>query len=450
MKIINSMFILIPIFFIAADASIEIILENPLINETYDDAFKINNLDYENGIYPIDVFVNYSLVSNRQNTSGNFSKTINKFTKSKTSNITFNYNETYTLCGELHTNNDSNLENNFVCKNFSFENEEIEEESECISELTLMNPEIFIEKAKLKFEVEAEDYELIYWIEDLKGNIIKEKTSTNNDNTKQFTPKQEGAYILKAELISCENKFEETFFIVKKENQPYLNSKIKKENPLVLEIEMYNNKNLEKGLKIFINDFVFESDLLIGKNNYEINFGNICGDNEIIILSDDFEDSYFINTESCEEKIVYNPEIKTVLVNNKLISTIFNPEAIETEIYLKKNGRKTENSEFIESQGIFQKIWELSEEGKYEIIAKTDKYQLAEKKEYFQEPEKIEIKESSDFSEQNTPIITGNSIAINEGRNLTNWGLLGIFIFLIGDKFLKNRHSRNKHEQKGN
>ena len=54
----------------------------------------------------------------------------------------------------------------------------------------------------------ASNFTIEYWIEDLEGNIVKEKINTTNTNEKSYTPKgAEKAYLIKSTLkVGCNEK----------------------------------------------------------------------------------------------------------------------------------------------------------------------------------------------------------------------------------------------------
>lgn len=84
---------------------------------------------------------------------------------------------------------------------------------------------IFLEGEKVKFKhnTKLKDFAIEYWIEDLFGNIIKNKLNTTNLNAKSFTPKLKNdvwVFVIKSIIrTNSSSYYNETMFIVKKENQ---------------------------------------------------------------------------------------------------------------------------------------------------------------------------------------------------------------------------------------
>ena len=82
----------------------------------------------------------------------------------------------------------------------------------CNMTLQIKTPKDLFEDEKITFSHEIsgkiENYSIVYWIEDLFGNILKEPVATTNTNSKQFTPKpheNDMVIVIKAKLeVACQ------------------------------------------------------------------------------------------------------------------------------------------------------------------------------------------------------------------------------------------------------
>ncbi len=76
------------------------------------------------------------------------------------------------------------------------------EDTSCNYQFSILpEKQLFTDKIQYKFQTNATDFEIEYWIEDYDGNIAKDKTTTKNKNTKSYTPPEfTQIYILKAKL----------------------------------------------------------------------------------------------------------------------------------------------------------------------------------------------------------------------------------------------------------
>lgn len=102
-------------------------------------------------------------------------------------NQTLNYNyytKTYfitnrTLCAlpPLNQTNLSNISIKKIKPNIDFQ--------------IILNKQIFENKIQFKFQTNATNYTIEYWIEDYQGNIVKSKYNTTNSNTKSYTPSKQ-------------------------------------------------------------------------------------------------------------------------------------------------------------------------------------------------------------------------------------------------------------------
>jgi len=230
------------------DLSISIIIpknitiQNLSTGNYYSSLFKITN----NGHVPgetdsIDAFVDYNITSNKTFFSSNFSIFgINSYKTAGTGSYNLTEAGNYIICGEIinSTFNDSNFSNNQICGNISanlnitniinatlnisllnisenitlfnytnFTNTSLTNftsqfnstnSTNITTEFCTINLSISTEKPIFQDEAvifynEAEpkpaNFSIDYWVEDLFGNVLKDKTTTSNLNKKQFTPK---------------------------------------------------------------------------------------------------------------------------------------------------------------------------------------------------------------------------------------------------------------------
>ena len=223
-----------------ADISIQIILNDVKLNNTYKNMFRIENLDYISGVSErYDVILEYWL--------NNYSKSalnltgILKYKTSGTGQIHFNESGLQELCGNLSyvSVNDTNLSNSYVCKQFVLGNFTINNTSanqtnvssnstfndtlpEQNSSIGSCNVTISIKTSKQLYSLGEKitfynilsntsfEFNITYWVEDLFSNIVKEKVTTSNLNAKSFTPsfdESDAIFVLKNNIssISCNN-----------------------------------------------------------------------------------------------------------------------------------------------------------------------------------------------------------------------------------------------------
>lgn len=141
-----------------------------------------------------------------------------------------------------------------------------------------------------KLSNKSYDFIIDYWIEDEKGNIVKEKISTTNTNPKQFTPKftDNTTLIIKNNLTSLacpntnNNTYNEVRVFVEAKKDPnsnftiekiYLNrsKKIGIGNNLTASISAYSGNNTNYTITSLIENLTNETNYtLIGEFNYSV------------------------------------------------------------------------------------------------------------------------------------------------------------------------------------
>jgi hypothetical protein len=217
------------------DFKLETIIDDKINLDTEQNKFfKITYLNHTTGEKEQEfVEVYYNVTKNNSLLKEDFfNVTVNSYTTAKTGYYFFNETEDYKVCGEItHTKlNESNLENNKACKNFSV-----------ISTFNIScNVSLIVETEKLiygngeklsfknRLNNDSFKYKIEYWIEDLFGNIFKKPYVTENLNKKSYTPKIETKVevlkiIANITYLACndsnksDNYFEK-LFIVKNDN----------------------------------------------------------------------------------------------------------------------------------------------------------------------------------------------------------------------------------------
>ena len=92
-------------------------------------------------------------------------------------------------------------------------------EESCNVSIEITTSKLFYDNESIDFRFKLNDkpseYKIEYWVEDMFGNIVKDKRNTTNLNKKSFTPNVEGvqAFLIKAQFIEldCENIQKGTF-----------------------------------------------------------------------------------------------------------------------------------------------------------------------------------------------------------------------------------------------
>ena len=122
-----------------------------------------------------------------------FSRGIGCSGYANTGSITFNYSGNYSICGLVTDSaiNDTNKDNDFICKNILV----IDTRTiPCNISINLTTDRMFyLDNETVEFYNNLNDesfpYAIEYWVEDLFGNIFKKKINTTNTNQKSYSPK---------------------------------------------------------------------------------------------------------------------------------------------------------------------------------------------------------------------------------------------------------------------
>lgn len=196
---------------VVRDVNVEFLVDNPLVEKEYADVWQINNLDHISGkTDSLEVFVEWFF----NDLNGNYTRSLNRFTRSGGPSL--NITNGSELCVNVTPINffDPNLSNNYVCKSFStditFEEKE-EDKSFCGCDFF-----IYVDDANKRqgetfrygFEFCSSPYPLAvsYWIEDVRGSIVRNIVNTTSSSLKSFTPsfsELEKSFIINAMVEEC-------------------------------------------------------------------------------------------------------------------------------------------------------------------------------------------------------------------------------------------------------
>jgi len=171
-------------------ANLTIILPNIVYTKVkYTKLFRVDNLLYPN--QKIGVSVNYNVSSNNYTLSKSFTLLgINKYKSAGTGELYVEIPGNYTLCGKLKQNN-IHQDQTIICKNFTM----IDISTVvCDGSLNLdLEERYYYDEEKLSFKFKSNSTMpniLEYWIEDVFGNLRKEKSNSTTMN-RQLTLKIE-------------------------------------------------------------------------------------------------------------------------------------------------------------------------------------------------------------------------------------------------------------------
>jgi len=222
--------------------------------------FHIVRLNYSTNPNPY--YLNYIQSLNFENEiilEKNVIKEINSYTKANTGYVRFNLSGSYDLI--------FNLDNLSLSWNYNVSCNEPEinqTENETIEEFQIFfnintDKDIYVlgEKVKIYFNNvnTSKPFQISYWVEDLRGNIVKSKYTTQNTEYKSFTPSFEDlekGFVVKATLYQegLEKNDQKLFAFV---NENYVSSNIE------------NNIELEE-VKFDYNSKTIDFEMLIEKN----------------------------------------------------------------------------------------------------------------------------------------------------------------------------------------
>ncbi|USN45721.1 MAG: hypothetical protein H6502_01155 [Candidatus Woesearchaeota archaeon] len=182
----------------------------PVLNTTYTNLFRLENLDHEQGVEEqLRIFVTYNVSWHNETYNNSFLKTINSYSTTGTGTFTFSANTSHLLCGEIRNISqngeqisDPHPENNVLCTAIVFDNTSNatvnetgnatneSEEGVCNQSVRFLVLQALSNHSfQFKPIISAEQHwTLTYWIEDLDGVIFKQPMNTTNTNWKSFTP----------------------------------------------------------------------------------------------------------------------------------------------------------------------------------------------------------------------------------------------------------------------
>jgi hypothetical protein len=268
---------------VVKDVSVDFIMPSFFEPGNYSEVWQITNNDHVTGqTDSLTVLVDYFF----ENVSSNYTRTLNRFTKSGGPLIEFT-GEEIKICVNVTALNflDPNLSNNYVCKTFF--GEKIEEESietnfcNCEFKLNLDNNIIRSgETLRYGFEFCSNTYPLpvSYWIEDMQGHVVRNIVNTTSSSLKSFTPNHddlEKSYVIKGKVNNCDLEVFKVFGSYNKRPAPHLEVRspdilkfgdkfnveitgVKDSNKRVLDIFVErNNVKYSEVTKVYADDFRF-------------------------------------------------------------------------------------------------------------------------------------------------------------------------------------------------
>lgn len=208
-------------------------LENSLfINQNYNHFFKIIIENKDNCSIQDNLTVSYNITLSSSNStikSSNFTKTIGCNSYSSTGDFTPPIAENYTICGQIISSSittETNLTDNNICYSFTVQDPTY---SFCDQDLSIETGEsiIYNQSQSINFQPKINNnsfsFVIEYWIEDIFGNILKNKLNTTNLNQKSWKTnieEQDRVLFVKAIIYpQCNdtnksNNFAEKMFIV--------------------------------------------------------------------------------------------------------------------------------------------------------------------------------------------------------------------------------------------
>ncbi|MBW3021436.1 lamin tail domain-containing protein [Candidatus Woesearchaeota archaeon] len=210
-----------PVF--GQDVELEVYLDEVLyLGQDYTKLFKITNVNYEFGLI-YNVSVNYNITKGNEviKQDGFIVDEINRYTSANTGEFKSMEEGNFTFCGRIVSSsaNDVNLVNNVDCGDI----EVIDTSSvPCNITINITSDKTVYEVGEtLKFHInlnnESFPYEIEYWVEDLFGDVKKNKYTTTNTNQKSWTPsidERDKAFLINAYLKSvlCDDSLEDNHY----------------------------------------------------------------------------------------------------------------------------------------------------------------------------------------------------------------------------------------------
>lgn len=215
--------------------SLSIYLKEPVyLGISYDQLFKIS-FQNKNCSQSDNVTVEYNFVGPDFSKSGTFSKKVGCSSYADTGEFTPNSIGSYQLCGKIisTTSLEQNYSKDNICQDFTVTDLET---ISCDLSLTIDNDEnlIYSQGQSIEFKPELNDkfypFTIEYWIEDIFGNLIKNKVTTTNTNQKSWKAdisETDRVLFIKAQVnpkckdLNQSNNYAEKMLIVTNENFIY-------------------------------------------------------------------------------------------------------------------------------------------------------------------------------------------------------------------------------------
>ncbi len=254
------------------DVSVDFNIESELKTlQEYDSLVSIYNNDHVTGrTDSLDIKLNFNLSFNGVlKKDFDVLRTINRQASSNTGSLFFNQNGSYELCVYAEPLNfvDYNLSNNFACISLKVSGPEKLKKDFCSCNLSLsLNHKIITEGSQnininyCRNDSTTFKHTVFYWIENLKGEIVRNKVSTTNPSTKTYTPpliKEQKGYVVKAKVPSCNLSTKEIFLTYKESSQnPFLEIHVplesKSDNFINLGLEGFKGDTNKRVLDIWL------------------------------------------------------------------------------------------------------------------------------------------------------------------------------------------------------
>lgn len=242
-------------------------------SEEQSSVFYIKNLNYSTGDDPL--LLNYTQILLWKNETlffQNVTKELKSYTKSNTGLVKFDKEGNYSLI--FKTQNQSLVWNYYINYSEEINNSENNTNStnfvyDCDNFNVNTDKKIYLsgEKVSIYFNnVEIEEFNITYWVEDLNGNLMKPEYTTQNSNTKSYTPKiseNEKAMIVYAKLNTnfCEKESTSLFVVdnydneveeVEAENYLEIKSILQEEDLVFSSIHVEKNIGTKRIVKVFV------------------------------------------------------------------------------------------------------------------------------------------------------------------------------------------------------
>jgi len=295
---------------------LSIILDEPVYRGfSYKNLFRIENLDYvQGGNFSINVTVEYN-ISNVKTDSFTITN-MRSYATAGTGDFIINQTGNFTLCGRIinSTVNDTNKSDDYSCKKFTVIEQIFElcdASSEIVADKFLYINETIEFSNKINNMNNTEfPFTIDYWVEDLAGNTIRAKSSTNNQNKKQFTPntgKNYEVYVIKNFLsVQCNdtnlsNNFAEKIVVYRR--QDFIPESVpEKESRIWIDDIILPSETIKRGDSIKVRLRIYRGDTRKNSVKVWIAGAERISEDTNLNLFDDFTDNEIIVSVKTKER----------------------------------------------------------------------------------------------------------------------------------------------------